>query len=86
MLRKLASGVRIINIDQSFINESNFISRRWFRKGEINTMNERVVTPRIALMTAIDTQGSVWLSLSAVNSTSNQFCMFMSRLAEKLTK
>ena len=33
MLEKLATDVRVINIDQSWINEANFLRRCWKRRG-----------------------------------------------------
>ena len=64
MLDLLSKDVRIINIDQTWINDTMFIRRRWRRRGAINTMNEHKVTPRTAVMMAISTKGELYCSLT----------------------
>jgi len=84
MLDQLARGTRVINIDQSWLSETCFQRRRWRRRGQVNSMDEKQVNPRIAMLMAIDTAGSVYLSLTQTNTDHKVFCMFLTHLTKKL--
>ena len=85
ILGELSNGIRCINIDQSFLNDTCFIYRGWKRRGQVHTINESAVTPRISLLMAVDTSGRIYLSLTQVNTDAKVFMMFMTKLAAVLT-
>lgn len=86
MLAQLAAGVRIINVDQSWMSETNFTRCKWRMRGQRNTSADKKVSPRIAMQVAVCTDGRLYCSLTQVNTTSKVFCAFVSRLAAKLTE
>ena len=49
MLRKLAAGVRVINVDQTWINDMFLTRRKWRMRGATNSWAEKPVNPRIAV-------------------------------------
>ena len=68
LLDKLSEGVRIINVDETWINQADFRRRKWRRKGETNSVSVRIVQPRISMLTAIDTEGNLFYALSHGNT------------------
>jgi hypothetical protein len=80
----MINGKRIINIDESTIGESNFLRRSW--QGKAYAVSQRIVPvrPRISLITAIDTFGVVYWSLTQTNTNDKVFEMFICFLVDKL--
>ena len=37
ILEQLASGTRVINVDQTWISDSNYQRRKWRKRGSLNT-------------------------------------------------
>ena len=68
MLNLLASETRIINLDQTWINDTNFTRRKWRQRGQVNSSSLKTVTPRIAMQMAICTSGKLYCSLLQVNT------------------
>ena len=64
MLSLLSGNKRILNIDESWISDTNFSRRKWRVTGTTNSMNEKLVQPRISLIAGVDTEGDVYLSLT----------------------
>ena len=85
MLDLLSKGTRVINIDQTWLNDTMFVRRKWRKRGDTNTMNEHKVNPRTSVLMAIGTGGELYCSLTQVNTDSRVFCLFLSTLAKKLT-
>ena len=80
MIGSLYQGKRVINIDESWLNETSFIRKTWVNKqGRGNTVLN-VVTPRVSLIAAIDTDGNVWFTLSHANTDSNMMTLFLYHL------
>ena len=78
MLQLLEQGFRIINVDESWINELDFARRRWHNKNESNSLPRKKVSPRLSLLAAIDTDGRVFMALTTSNTTSEVICLFVS--------
>ena len=84
MLRLLGQGKRVINIDETWLNETSFIRRTWaHRNGKGNT-SLNAVSPRVSMIAAIDTDGQVWFTLSHANSDSNMVALFLWHLTQAL--
>ena len=64
MLPMLDEGTRIINIDESWLNETNFIRKMWAPKDVSSTASLYAVSPRLSLLAAIDTTGRCWYALT----------------------
>ena len=84
MLELLEKGFRIINIDESWINELDFARRKWHNMNESNSLPKKNVNPRLSLLAAIDTDGRVFMALTTSNTTSEVICLFVSQLVELL--
>jgi len=86
MFDLLGEGKRIINLDETWINETSFVRRTWAEKnGEGNVLLNAVVS-RLAMITAIDTEGNVWFSLTQVNTNSSIIALFLEHLSKKLDR
>ena len=64
LLSLLASGKRVIQVDETWLNETNFTRRTWSRQGSANTVPIRAISPSLSLIAALDTDGKVYFSLS----------------------
>ena len=86
MLPLLKKGQRIINVDETWISETSFIRKTWGTKaGEGNTLLNPV-TPRLAMITAIDTEGRVWFALTQVNTNSSIIGLFLQHFTAQLDR
>lgn len=86
MLQLLSTDSRIINIDETWLAEADFRKRLWTKRGFRSSVAEKVISPRISVIAAIDTEGELFVSLTQVNTDSAVICLFLSQLASKLTK
>ena len=64
MINQLASDVRVINLDQTWINDLEFRRQKWRKRGFVNSVLFHQVAPKIAVQMAICTQGKVYCALS----------------------
>ena len=86
LLKALHDGKRLINVDESFINSTDFHRRCWRRRGEAITEPDSEVAPRISLLLSMDTDGRLHYSLTQVNTDARVFGLFVARLIDKLNK
>ena len=77
---------RVINIDESWINETNFTRRMWCPSDAAGTVTQRMVTPRLAMIAALDTEGRVYFSLTHANTDSNVMLVFLRNLMRQLDR
>ena len=70
MIGLLKKGKHIINVDETWINLKNYRRRRWRKHGVVNSVNTRVVSPRISFIAAMSTTGETYFSLTQVNTDS----------------
>ena len=59
MLSLLQNGTRIINIDESWLSETNFTRMMWSRANKPATVPTSPITHRLALIDDLDTKGRV---------------------------
>jgi hypothetical protein len=62
----------------------DFSRRCWRERGESNSSNVKEISPRIALISAIDNTGTCYFSLTQVNTDSEIKTLFLIHLVEKL--
>ena len=86
MLTHLQNKVRCINIDESWIPHLDFRSKMWRQRGVNNTHSVKSITFKVNMIVAVDTEGNVYSSLTQFNTDSSVMLMFLSRLAQQLTK
>lgn len=77
---------RVINVDETWLNDTTFYRRLWYPKHEACTMPMRAVSPRISVIAAIDTDGHVWFALTQANTDSNVLLAFMRALILRLDR
>ena len=84
LIELLQKGKRIINIDESFLNEHDYQRRIWRPRGENNSMPIRTMTPRISVFVALDNFGEVHMSLSQDNTDTKNMVLFLHHLIIEL--
>jgi len=86
MLAIYNSGKRVINVDESWLPAADFRLKRWKRRGMKNSDKEKPLTQKINIITAMSSDGDVWIALTTCNTDSDVLMLFMSYLATELTK
>ena len=86
MLDLLKQGKRIVNIDETWLNESSYIRRTWSKRGGAGNAVLNSITPRLSMISALDTEGRVWFSLSHSTTDSNVIATFLQHLAVALSQ
>ena len=86
MLTVYQSGKRVINVDESWIPHADFRQRRWKRRGMANSAQDKTLSQKINIITAMSSDGEVWIALTTCNTDSDVLMLFMTRLASALTK
>jgi len=84
MLPLLEKGTRILNIDESWLNETNFTRKMWCPPQSPATVQTRPISYRIALIAALDTEGCIYYSLTQANTDQNVMMVFLEYLVEQL--
>ena len=84
MLELLGEGKHIINVDESWINETNFTRKMWAPYGSTGTLTSQIVAPRLVLIAALDTDGIVYLSLTQTTTDSDILMLFFRYLIRHL--
>ena len=84
MLKLLADGHTIINVDETFLNVADLRYMKWRKRGETNSMRERTIDPLLKVFAGVSNFGSVYMAVSQVNTDSDTFCLFMQKLIAKL--
>ena len=71
-------------MDESWLNESNFTRKIWCPGDGTATVTQRAVTPRLSLITALDTDGRVYFALTQANTDQHVMLTFLRHLVMKL--
>ena len=84
MFELLSQGKRIINVDESWIAETQYAQRMWCPTDAPCTVTDRAISPRLALIAALDTDGRVYFSLNHSNTDSDVILLFLRLLVSRL--
>ena len=84
LLPLLESGRRIINVDESWLNQTRFVRKIWVPADGAATYTDKHVSPRISLLAALDTDGKIWFSLNHANTDADVMTTFLRALARQL--
>ena len=76
MLETLASGKKVINVDESWLNTTAFKRHSWTKAGKGNARPTKELSTRVAILAAIDNRGKAYLSLSTANTDSSVMLAF----------
>ena len=77
MLPLLESGKRVINVDESWLNQTRFHRRIWVPSDSPATITDKQVAPRISLLVALDTEGRLWCALTQANTDADVMTTFL---------
>jgi len=84
MLHLLEQRRRVINVDESWLNETTFQRKLWCPKAEAPSTARHAVAPRLSLIAALDTDGRVYFSLTQATTDQKVIMAFLSYLAQTL--
>ena len=84
LLPLLEKKTRIINIDESWLNQTRVLRRTWVPSDAPGTFREKQVIPRISLILALDTDGKMWCALTQANTDADVMTLFLQHLARRL--
>ena len=84
MLPLLRDGKRILNIDESWLNEANFTRQIWCPPQTPATVSLKPISHRLALIAGLDTEGCVYYSLTQANTDQDVMLIFLIHLVEQL--
>ena len=76
MLEALASGKKVINVDESWINTTAFKRHTWTKAGKGNARPTKELSTRVAILAAIDNRGKAYLALSTADTDSSVMLAF----------
>ena len=86
MLPLLENGRRIINVDESWLNQTRFLRRIWAPTDAAGTFTDKQVAPRLSLIAALDTEGRIWFSLTQANTDTDVMTTFLRYLVRELDR
>ena len=84
MLPLLESGRRIINCDESWLNNTRFARKIWVPTDAPASITDKQVAPRISLIAALDTEGRIWCALTHSNTDTDVMTTFLKYLVRRL--
>ena len=84
LLKLLDAGKRIINVDESVISCVDYRRKKWREHGTANSMPSKQIQPQISLIAAMDTEGSIYISLTQTIVDSCFFNLYLTVLANQL--
>ena len=84
MLELLQQDRHVVNLDETWLNETSFVRRTWAPKNGRSNATLNAVIPRVSMIAAMDTDGRVWFTLSHAATDSNIMALFLERLTQAL--
>ena len=84
MIKLLQSGKRVINVDESWVNQTQYHRRMWAPSDSPASATARLIAPRLSLIAALDSDGRVFFALLHANTDTNVFMMFLGGLFKAL--
>ena len=82
VLKQLSQQKNIVNIDETWINETSHTRKTWAPRDGSGNVKLNAVSPRLSMIAALDTEGRVWFSLSHANTDSNTMMVFLHQLTK----
>ena len=70
----------VLNIDETWVAMTDFRRMKWCRIGRPNSVPKKNVTPRISMITALDSNGLLYVTLVQANSNSSMMQLYFSHL------
>ena len=82
--KTIADGKRIINIDESTLDQTNFVRRGWGRRGRKLFTQKSARLARFNIIAAASSDGAVWFSINNGKNNSVTFWNFLLSLSLRL--
>ena len=73
-------------MDESWIPHADFHQKRWKKRGLRNTAPDKTLSQKVNIITAMSSNGEVWIALTTCNTDSDVLMLFMTYLTKELTK
>ena len=77
----LTNKTRIVNIDETWFNETSFLRQCWVRRDGMSNATLHFVSPRLSMIAALDTEGRTWFTLSHATTDSNIITLFLHEIS-----
>ena len=74
----------LLNLDETWLGMSDWWRRKWQAPGCDNSVAAFQLTPRVSMLTAVDSLGNLYLALAQSNSNESIMSLFWKSLALKL--
>ena len=84
MIGLLKEGRLILNVDESWISQTNFTRKVWLPANAPATVTQAPVTPRLSLIVALDSEGRIFYSMNQAATDQNVMMIFLIKLVEQL--
>ena len=84
VIDQLELGVRVINVDESWVNQTQYNRRSWKPSDGPTTVTLNKIKPRLSLIAALDTDGKVYFALLHANTDSDIMVLFLTHLFRQL--
>lgn len=73
-----------INVDETWLGMADFRKMHWRPMDRSWSVKEKLIAPRLSLITAVDQLGNVWISLTQSNSNKSMMGVFMQHFCRKM--
>ena len=73
-----------INVDETWLGMSDFRRMKWQVPGTTNSVAKLEIAPRVTMILALDTKGSIYVALAQANSNSSMMELFFRSLVSRL--
>ena len=80
------SGFTFLNVDETWLNMSDYRRMKWREKGTTNSVPTVLMSPRISMIVGVDTHGNSYVTLTQSNSNSSIMQIYFLHLVKKLDK
>ena len=80
----MKSGKVILNLDESWLNTTQFTARHWTSPTRPRLVVDRRLNYRVTLVLAIDSLGNLFYAMADVNSSNDLMLIFLTSLVELL--
>ena len=84
MVRLMEMGKRIINLDETWLNETSFVRKLWAKRNGRGNMRLKTIQPRLSMISALDTDGRVWFTLTHATTDGDVIAVFLKHIIATL--
>jgi transposase len=81
----LTEGKRLINIDESVLNQTDKRRRGWFKKGQKNFVSHLERLAKTNLIAAVTSDGDFYFTINCGKNNSRTVLLFLIKLVRHLT-